>query len=228
MKKIELIFAAVFGLAASVGAGPSKALSEMKSSPEPSEEGSGGRVFMELDEALKLAFPKLEVKRSTKFLSKAQKERVKKLGGSALVSGIIYPYEAWQKDPKTGKKTLVGTAYFETHRVRSLKETMMFVVSPEGKIVRAEVLAFYEPQDYMPNKRYYAQFKGQALDDELRVGRGIKTITGCTLTVNASIKSARRILAIHKVLGEPAPPKEKGGVKDKKDDSQTSTPPSPK
>ena len=228
MKKLELIFAAVLGLVASVGARPISALPEMKSSPEPSKGGSGGQVFMELDEALKLAFPKLEVERSTKFLSKAQKARVEKLGGADLVSGIVYPYEAWRKDPKTGKKTLVGTAYFETHRVRSLKETMMFVVSPEGKIVRAEVLAFYEPQDYMPNKRYYAQFKGKVLDKELRVGRGIKTITGCTLTVNASVKSARRILAIHKVLGEPAPPKKKGGVKDKKDDSQTSTPPSPK
>ena len=137
---------------------------------------------MELDEALKLSFTKIEVERSTKFLSKAQKARVEKLSGADLVSGIIYPYEAWRKDTKTGKKTLVGTAYFETPRVRSLKETMMFVVSPEGKIVRAEVLAFYEPQDYMPNKRYYAQFKDKVLDDELRVGRGIKTITGCTLT----------------------------------------------
>jgi hypothetical protein len=229
LKQIELIFAAVFGLVAIVEAGPTAAPPEMKSSPETSLEGSGGRVFMELDEALKLAFPKLEVKRSTRFLSKAQKARVKTLGGSPIVSGIIYPYEAWRKDPKTGEKVLVGTAYFETHRVRSLRETVMFVVSPEGKILRTEVLAFYEPLDYMPNKRFYAQFKGQVLDDELRVSRGIKTVTGCTLSVNASTKSARRILAIHKVLGEPAPPpKEKGGVKGSKDDSQTSTPPSPR
>jgi electron transport complex protein RnfG len=227
LKQIELIFAAVFGLVAIVEAGPITVLPEMNSSPEPSLEESGGRVFMELDEALKLAFPKLEVKRSTRFLSKAQKARVKTLGGSPIVSGIIYPYEAWREDPKTGVKVLVGTAYFETHRVRSLRETMMFVVSPEGKILRAEVLAFYEPVDYMPNKRFYAQFKGKVLNDELRVSRGIKTVTGCTLSVNASAKSARRILAIHKVLGEPVPPKKKAADKGAKDDSQTSTPPSP-
>ena len=227
MKRIELIFAAVFGLVASVEAGPLTALLETKSSPDPSLEESGGRVFMKLDEALKLAFPKLEVKRSTRFLSKAQKARVKTLGGSPVVSGIIYPYEAWRKDPKTGEKVLVGTAYFETHRVRSLRETVMLVVSPEGKVLRSEVLAFYEPLDYMPNERFYAQFKGKVLGDELRVSRGIKTVTGCTLSVNASVKSTRRILAIHKVLGGPAPPKEKEGAKGSKDDSQTSTTPSP-
>ena len=172
---------------------------------------------MKLDEALELAFPKLEVKRSTEFLSKEQKARVKKLAGSPVVSGIIYPYEATKKDPKTGEEVLVGTAYFETHRVRSMRETMMFVVSPEGKIVRAEILAFYEPTDYMPNKRFYAQFKGQMLDDDLRVNRGIKTITGCTLSVNASTKAARRILAIHKVLGEPEPSPEEGDAKGSKE-----------
>jgi len=202
-------------------------LLETKNPPEPSLEGSGGRVFMKLDEALKLAFPKLEVKRSTRFLSKAEKARVKTLGGSSIVSGIIYPYEAWRKDSKTGEKVLIATAYFETHRVRSLRETVMFVVSPEGKILRTEVLAFYEPTEYMPNKRFYAQFAGKVLDDELRVSRGVKTVTGCTLSVNASVKSARRILAIHKVLGEPAPPKKKAADKGSKDDSQTSTPPSP-
>ena len=172
---------------------------------------------MKLDEALELAFPKLEVERSTEFLSKEQKARVKKLAGSPVVSGIIYPYEATKKDPKTGEEVLVGTAYFETHRVRSMRETMMFVVSPEGEIVRAEVLAFYEPTDYMPNKRFYAQFKGQMLDDDLRVNRGIKTITGCTLSVNASTKAARRILAIHKVLGEPEPSPEEGDAKGSKE-----------
>jgi len=171
---------------------------------------------MDLDEALELAFPKLEVKRSTEFLSKEQKARVKELAGYSVVSGIIYPYTATKVDPKTGEDVLVGTAYFETHRVRSLRETMMFVVSPKGKLLRAEVLAFYEPLDYLPNQRFYAQFKGHTLNDELRTKRGIRSVTGCTLSVNASTKAARRILAIHQVLGEPAPDPEKGDVKGSK------------
>ncbi|MCH2105669.1 MAG: FMN-binding protein [Planctomycetes bacterium] len=211
------MIAAALGLAAIAGAGqaPVSALAFIPLAP--SLEGSGGQVFLTLDEALELAFPKLEVERSTEFLSKEQKARVKKLSGYPVVSGIVYPYKATKEDPKTKEEVLVGTAYFETHRVRSLKETMMFVVSPDGVIVRAEVLAFYEPSDYMPNERYYAQFKGQILNDELRPNRGIKTVTGCTLTVNASTRAARRILAIHQVLGEPAPDPEEGDAKGSKE-----------
>ena len=211
------MIAAALGLAAIAGAGqaPVSALAFIPLAP--SLEGSSGQVFLTLDEALELAFPKLEVERSTEYLSKEQKARVKKLSGYPVVSGIVYPYTATKVDPKTKEEVLVGTAYFETHRVRSLKETMMFVVSPDGKIVRAEVLAFYEPSDYMPNERYYAQFKGQILNDELRPNRGIKTVTGCTLTVNASTRAARRILAIHQVLGEPAPDPEEGDAKGSKE-----------
>ena len=60
-------------------------------------------------------------------------------------------------------------------------------------------------------------FKGQILNDELRPNRGIKTVTGCTLTVNASTRAARRILAIHQVLGEPAPDPEEGDAKGSKE-----------
>ena len=176
----------------------------------PSLDRASGKVLLTLDEALELAFPKLEVTRSTEFLSKEQVERVKRLSGYPAISRIVYPYKATRLDPETGEEVLVGTAYFETHRVRSLKETMMFVVSPEGVLTRAEVLAFYEPSDYMPNERFYAQFRGKRLNDDLRPNRGIKTVTGCTLTVNASTSAARRILAIHQILGESKPEPEEG------------------
>ena len=204
--------AAVLGLAAIAMAGPLAAPPSAILLERAPGGGSKGKVFLNLDEALKLAFPKLEVRRSTAFLDKKQRAQIEKLAGAPLVSGIIYPYRAYERDPKTGKDVVVGTAYFETHRVRSLRETMMIVVSPDGQIQRAEILAFHEPLDYMPNRRFYAQFLGRGLDDGLRTKRGIKAVTGCTLTVNATTKAVRRILAIHQVLGEPAPPHAKSGA----------------
>ena len=213
MKSKFTTIAAGFWLAAIAGASQVPVSTLAFIPLAPSLERASGQVLLTLDEALELAFPKLEVERSTEYLSKKQAERVKKLSGYPTVSRIIYPYRATKVDPKTREEVLVGTAYFETHRVRSLKETMMYVVSPDGVLVRAEVLAFYEPTDYMPNERFYAQFKGKILNDDLRPNRGIKTVTGCTLTVNASTSAARRILAIHQILGEPKPEPEEGDAK---------------
>ncbi len=153
-----------------------------------------GKVFMTRDEALELAFPKCEITRGTSFLSEEEQQRVAKLGGVDFDSGIVHPYVA----SKDGK--LVGTAYFDTHRVRTLRETLMVVVAPDDTLVRVEVLSFAEPRDYIPRDTWYAQFKGLGLDEELNLKRKVKAVTGATLTAKATTSSARRMLALHKTL----------------------------
>lgn len=155
-----------------------------------------GTVFLTRDEALELAFPEIQVERKTQFLSKEEKARVKKLSGLDFDRGCIYPYEA-RKDGK-----LIGTAYFDNHRVRTLRETVMIVVSPEQKVERIEVLAFGEPTDYIPREVWYAQFHGRPLDKDLNLKRKIRGVAGATLTARATTEAARRVLAVHRVLGE--------------------------
>lgn len=153
-----------------------------------------GKVFLTVDEALELAFPKCEVKRGTKYLSEADQQAVAKLSKVEFESSVVYPYVAI----KAGK--LVGTAYFDTHRVRTMRETLMIVVAPDNSVKRLEVLSFAEPQDYIPRDSWYAQFPGCKLDDELSLKRKIKTVTGATLTARATTTSARRVLALHQTL----------------------------
>ena len=57
-----------------------------------------------------------------------------------------------------------------THRVRTLAETVMVVVTPEGKVDRIDILSFSEPQDYLPKERWMDQFEGKKLDDVADVG----------------------------------------------------------
>jgi hypothetical protein len=154
----------------------------------------GGKVFMTRDEALELAFPKCEITRGTSFLSEAEQARVAKLSGVDFESAIVHPYVA------TLKGKLVGTAYFDTHRVRTLRETLMVVVGPDDKLIRVELLSFAEPRDYIPRESWYAQFKGLPLDEELQLKQKVKAVTGATLTARATTSSARRMLALHKTL----------------------------
>jgi len=157
---------------------------------------AGARVLLTVEEALALAFPGAEVERGTVFLDPEERRRIEERAGSELTSAIVHPYVA------TRDGELVGTAYFDAHVVRTLPETVMVVVSPDGTIARIEVLSFDEPPDYLPRDAWYAQFVDEGLDGELELGRTIRPVAGATLTARATTDAARRVLALHQALAE--------------------------
>ena len=164
--------------------------------PAPSPKIGAGKVFLTVEEALELAFPECEVERHKFFLTEEEEEHANELAKAEIEQRIVYAYEA-RKDGR-----IVGTAYFDAHKVRSLKETVMLVVAPDGTIARLELLAFAEPVDYVPVAAWYGQFPGKRLNDDLNLKRDIKGVTGATLTARATTAAARRVLALHAVVQE--------------------------
>lgn len=152
------------------------------------------KVFLTVNESLELAFPGCDVKRETIYLTTEQAKEAEDLAGGELRSAIIHRYQAF----KDGQ--LQGTAYFDTHRVRTLPETLMVVVDPQGRTQRLEILSFQEPEDYIPGEIWYAQFDGKPLTDELNLKRDIRGVTGATLTARATTEAVRRVLALHEVI----------------------------
>lgn len=177
---------------------------------------AGGRTFLTKEEALGLAFEDCEIVRGVRVLDAPARKQIEKLSGSAPERGIVYAYTA-SKDGKC-----VGTAYFDVHRVRTLRQVLMVVVDPEGRIRRVELLAFAEPTEFIPNARWYGQFVGKALDETLSLKRDIKGVTGATLTARATTQAVRRVLATHAVL-HPAPIK-KAPPKDQPEIQPDTTP----
>ncbi len=151
----------------------------------------GSKVFLTMPEALELAFPECEIEKRTIYLSKEERETIEKLAKVELLGGVFRPYVA----RKEGK--LVGYAYFDLHRVRTLRETLMIVVDPQAKVRRIEVLAFGEPEEYLPREGWYGQFIGRGLDAELGLKTGIRGVAGATLTSRATTDAVRRVLAVH-------------------------------
>ncbi len=151
--------------------------------------------LLTVDEALALCFPKCKTTRRTEFLSPTEVKQVAGLSGSKDISRIAHPYQAHDS-----QGVLVGTAFFDTHRVRSKRETLMIAIDPLGKIIRIEVLAFAEPRQYRPPARWYGQFKGESLSPKLTPTGNIKTMAGATLTTRATVQAARRALALQQVL----------------------------
>ncbi len=159
-----------------------------------STSGNAGKVYLTMDQALKLAFPGCKVERTTAYLTVPQQKSIEKASKSVFKSRVVFPYVA----TKDGK--VIGTAYFDTHKVRSLRETLMVVVTPKGTIKRVELLSFAEPRQYRAKPKWLNQMVSHKLSDDLRLGGKIRSMGGATLTAKASVDCARRILALHASL----------------------------
>lgn len=155
---------------------------------------AAAKIFLGVDEALKVVFPGCKIERRTAYLTPAQLQKVKNLAGVEVPSALV-SYHTATRDGQPA-----GTAYFDTHKVRTLPETLMIVVDPQGKVARIEVISFREPEEYMPRAAWYQQFLGKKLDAELQIKRGVRPVTGATLTARATTDAVRRVLALHQVI----------------------------
>lgn len=157
--------------------------------------GARAATYLSQTEALSLAFPKgATVEREPIFLSPEQTSVVAKVSGAEKVGGLVVRYVGRVNGE------VAGYAYFDTHRVRTLPETLMIVITPQGRVSRVEVLSFDEPQDYLPRRAWLDQMHGRKLDGELSLRKAIRPITGASLSGRAVVDSVRKMLAVHDLL----------------------------
>ena len=153
------------------------------------------RLLLSQKQALALAFdPSLMVERKTAYLSEEQAERAQREGQVQIDSRV------WTYYVGSSSRGVEGYAYFDTHIVRTMSETFMAVLEPHGEIRFVELLSFLEPPDYEPKPRWLGQFGGKSLSTDLMVRRGIRNITGASLTSQKLTDGMRRILAVHSLL----------------------------
>jgi Na+-translocating ferredoxin:NAD+ oxidoreductase RnfG subunit len=145
-------------------------------------------------EALALAYPKATIERSSVTLDKKQRAAAEEAAGHKLPSARVRAYRAM-----VGEQC-VGTAYFDTRKVRSKAQTLMIALDAEGKVLRLEVLRFDEPREYRAPAKWMAQFPGKSLQDALKIKSDIRNLTGATLTARATLDAVREVLAVHQTL----------------------------
>ncbi len=153
-----------------------------------------GAALPSPQEALALAFPGAQLLRQEHTLSEAQAGRVKALAQVDLAGTWIVAYEARRGG------VLAGVGLFDTHRVRTLNETLLVAISAEGRILRVEAVVFREPAEYLAKEAWVRQFDGKGLDPQLSLKGAIHPLSGATLTAHAMTDAARRCLALHQVL----------------------------
>jgi Na+-translocating ferredoxin:NAD+ oxidoreductase RnfG subunit len=159
---------------------------------------AAGKVFYSQKEALALAFPDADrVETRTELLDDARAREVERLARSELPSRLVRFHTGYRGGQ------VIGHAVIEQHTVRTQPEAFLVVMTPEGKVRSIRVLAFYEPEEYLPTPRWLAQFEAHGLDDRLRLEGEIHGIAGATLTSRAVTAGVRRALAFYQVLAAP-------------------------
>ena len=160
---------------------------------------ASGEVFASASEAIAAAFPGARVEKRSVLLDDAQVVAIEQRAQSRLESHVATLYTAWQGD------RVLGYAFVDVHEVRTLPEALLVVITPDGRVAQTRMLAFHEPQDYLPPARWLKQFEQRSLTRDLRVGGTVHGIAGATLSTRAVTSSVRRSLATFEVLvGAPA------------------------
>lgn len=182
----------------------------MAFTPSPGVGAVSVQSRLTVPEALRLAFPEpAEVERRTAFLDEAQLSEARALAGEdvEINQSVVTYYIGWRADG------MMGVAYFDSHKVRTMPEVLMIVVSPEARIERIETLKFSEPPEYLAKDSWYEQFDGKKLKEDLSLKGSIINMAGATLTSVAVTRAARRVLALHQVIRPFAGEEEDGNAR---------------
>lgn len=151
-------------------------------------------VFYSKEEAFELAFGVgATVENHPVFLTDEQQKAVETAAKVKVDSQFFTFFEGHRNGQ------LLGYAAIEAHTVRTQPETLLVVLSPEGALVKAEILAFHEPPEYKPSAAWFETLIGKPRD-QLRPGEGVDGITGATLSVRATLDSIRKVQALHQLV----------------------------
>ncbi len=144
------------------------------------------RVYLTPEQAQALMFPGQTLTPLPVVLSAADIAAIEKRSGVQVFAGSL---SAWKAD----------NGYFFTDPVIGKHDLIRYAVAldAQGKVRAVEILEYREANGgEVRNTHWLHQFVGLAPGDTVKIGHGIRNISGATLS------SARRALARHGVQGD--------------------------
>lgn len=117
------------------------------------------------------------------LLTRDQKKATAKLAKSKVDSNLFSVYFAREN----GK--IKGYAFLDHQKIRTKHGVIMICFDQGGVLQRVEIIAFFEPTQYIPNKAWLSQFAKQELNEPVMPGRNVTGLTGATLSAQAVSRS---------------------------------------
>jgi len=146
-------------------------------------------------EALKMSFSQeVKLEKKSILLSKAQAQAVQKMSKVKLKSKLYKTF----KVSKDG--IILGYGILVIQKVRSKNTAILSIITPDSKLKNIEIIAFNEPPEFIPTKKWLEVFKESALSDELKLGKKIANISGSTFSARSATDASRIALAIYELI----------------------------
>ena len=150
------------------------------------------KVNSKIEYAVKGSFPGVDLIEAKRLiLSTKEADLVQKHAGAKLGTKIYRYYRFVSKGRTVGYGVLIA------RKVRTKKATVLYAFEPSGRLKFAEIMAFGEPPEFIPNNSWMEQFKARDEKAPLKMGADIPTISGATLsarTISVGARIARAIL----------------------------------
>jgi len=127
------------------------------------------------------------------LLSSKEAKEITKLAGIKLKTKLYKTFVA-KKDG-----IIIGYGILALYKVRSKNTAVLSIIALDGKLKTLEIIAFNEPMEYIPSKRWIQIFHDKHLSPSLALGKDIHSISGATMSARAVVKASRIALAVYKV-----------------------------
>jgi hypothetical protein len=154
--------------------------------------GLSAEVLIQPEAAMQAHFSTSDRVEKKSFLiaSKAQ-EAIAQEARTPLKSRLHTLYRAFEGDQ------ILGYGLILTEKIRTKNAAVLFLFDADRQPVAAEIIAFYEPREYIPSEKWLAQLSARD-DTPLVVGRDLPAISGATLSAGKLADLARTARAILK------------------------------
>ena len=153
-----------------------------------------GRLYTQ-EQILAEFFPGAVVEKRSVQLSEELVARVRKRSGCAVRS----PDGSGSFPVWIGRKYGQITGYAVIDDEKGMHEPITFavLVSPQGAVVRQEVLVYRETEgDGVTQKRFRRQFVGKTIKDPIRAGVDVMVVSGATISSHSMAVGVKRALAL--------------------------------
>jgi len=91
----------------------------------------------------------------------------------------------------------IGYGVLINKKIRTKNSVVLYIITNKSILKGIEVIAFNEPMEYLPSKKYNEQFENIKTNEPLILNQNIPTITGATMSAKTFVDGSRVAFALY-------------------------------